>query len=347
MKMNKKTLHIANGEKFIPPFIDFVKENFDFNEHEFLLTKGMAQDNLITSENIKLLSEETRTARFKHYVQILTKMHQADNIILHSLADHTIVKILFFTPWLLKKCYWVIWGGDLYVYRFGKRNRKWRVREFFRRSVIKNMGHLVTYIKGDIDLAREWYGAQGEYHESIMYLSNIYKELDTLRSDSSTINIQLGNSANSTNNHTEILEKLLPFKNENICIYVPLSYSDQNHAKKVIKTGKELFGNKFVPLTDFMPFDEYLDFLGKIDIAIFNNTRQQALGNIITLLGLGKTVYIRSDTTQWQLFKEKDMKIYDTNDFQSLENNYHKDNVDKIKKYFSKQTLINQLSELF
>ncbi|WP_201526074.1 TDP-N-acetylfucosamine:lipid II N-acetylfucosaminyltransferase [Psychrobacter frigidicola] len=345
--MSKQILHIASSEKFIPPFINFVKENFNFDEHEFSLTRGMAQDNLIHGKNIKLLSEKTSSAKLKHYIQVLVRMHQADKIILHSLADHTIIKILFFTPWLLKKCYWAIWGGDLYVYRFGKRNHKWRVREFFRRSVIKKMGHLVTYIKGDIDLAREWYGAQGEYYECIMYLSNIYKELDISKNDSSTINIQLGNSANSTNNHVEILEKLLPFKNKNIRIYAPLSYSDQSHAKKVIKIGKELFGDKFVPLTEFMPFEDYLKFLEKIDIAIFNNSRQQALGNIITLLGLGKTVYIRSDTTQWPLFKAKEIEIYDVKDFNSLVNHHHPDNIDKIKKYFSKETLLNQLSELF
>ena len=345
--MSTKILHIASAEKFIPPFINFVKENFDFNEHGFLLTQGMAQANIVASNNVKLLSKKTRLARLKHYFKVLVTMHQADTIILHSLADHTIVKILFFTPWLLPKCYWVIWGGDLYTYQLGKRNRRWKVREFFRRPVIKNMGHLVTYIKGDVDLARTWYGTQGEYHESIMYLSNVYKHLDISKSNSSTINIQLGNSANSTNNHIEILEKLLVFKEHDICIYVPLSYSDQDHAKKVIKIGKELFGNKFIPLTEFMPFDKYLEFLGKIDIAIFNNNRQQAMGNIITLLGLGKTVYIRSDTTQWQVFKDKHLQIYDVKDFHCLDHHYQLENINKIKQYFSKDTLIIQLSKLF
>lgn len=345
--MAKKILHIASGEKFVPPFIKFVKDNFNFNDHEFLLTKGMAQASLTLANNITVLAKETKTARLKHYFQILVKMHQADKIILHSLADITIVKILFFTPWLLKKCHWIIWGGDLYVYELGKRNRRWRVREFFRRPVIRNMGHLVSYVEGDIDLARKWYGAKGAYKESIMYLSNTYREFDTPKSASNTINIQLGNSANSSNNHIEILEKLLPFKDQDICIYTPLSYSDQNHAKKVIAIGKKLFGDKFVALTEFMPFEEYLAFLGKIDIAIFNNSRQQAMGNIITLLGLGKTVYIRSDTTQWQLFKNKNIKLYDVNDLHSLENHYHQNNVDTVKQYFSTDNLRAQLLELF
>ena len=345
--MSKLILHIASGEKFIPPFINFIKANFNFTQHEFLLTKGMAQQDIIPATNIKILSKDGRLSKIKHYLTVIIKMHQADKVILHSLADHSIVKILFFMPWLLKRCYWAMWGGDLYTYQFGKRNRKWRVREFYRRPVIKHMGHLLTYIEGDIELAREWYGVQGEYHESLMYISNLYKTLDIPKKKNCTINIQLGNSANPTNNHIEVLEMLLPFKEQDICIYAPLSYSDQDHAKKVIETGQALFGNKFIPLTEFMPFDDYLDFLGNIDIAIFNNSRQQAMGNIITLLGLGKTIYVRNDTTQWQFFQDKDLQVYDVSNFKSLDIHYHKDNVRTIKQYFSEATLIQQLSGLF
>jgi hypothetical protein len=34
-----------------------------------------------------------------------------------------------------------------------------------------------------------------------------------------------------------------------------------------------------------MPFDEYLNLLAKVDIVIFKHKRQQAMGNITTLLG--------------------------------------------------------------
>ncbi|WP_420230514.1 TDP-N-acetylfucosamine:lipid II N-acetylfucosaminyltransferase [Psychrobacter sp. ER1] len=162
-------------------------------------------------------------------------MHQADKVILHSLVDISIVKLLFLSPWLLKKCYWVIWGNDLYTYKFDKRNRRWRVREVYRRPVIKKMGYLVTYMQGDINLAREWYGAQGEYKECLMYTSNIYKSVEIKKSANSQVSIQLGNSANSTNNHIEIIEKLARFEDNNFRVYTPLSYSDQNHAKKLLK----------------------------------------------------------------------------------------------------------------
>ena len=42
-----------------------------------------------------------------------------------------------------------------------------------------------------------------------------------------------------------------------------------------------------------LPLSDYLKILGKIDIAIFNHERQQAVGNITSLLGLGKKVYIK------------------------------------------------------
>lgn len=345
--MSHKILHIGSAEKFMPGFIELVKDNFDFNYHEFCLSTGMAEKDIPTSNNIHLLATENKASRVKHYTHVLIKMHQADKIILHSLSDHTIVKLLFFTPWLLKKCHWVIWGNDLYTYKFGKRNRRWHVREFYRRPVIKNMGYLVSYMQGDIDLARQWYGAKGEYKECLMYTSNIYKAVTVTHQSNSPTNIQLGNSANSTNNHIEIIEKLSTFENDNFRVYTPLSYSDQNHAKKVLKVGSELLSNKFYPMTDFMPFNDYLTFQGTIDIGIFNNSRQQALGNIITLLGLGKTVYMRDNTSQWRLFKDKGLSIYNVQDLNNLEYHHHENNVALVKQYFSKETLISQLSELF
>ncbi len=346
--MSKKILHVGICDKFIPPFIEFVRENFSFEDHEFMLSKGGFEDELKLSNNIKVIGNNSVARRY-HYLQVILKIHLADKIILHGLFDKKIVKILFYFPWLLKKCYWVMWGSDLYIYENQEKNKSWRKKEFYRRPIIKRMGHLVTYIPGDVDLARKWYGAKGQYHECLMYLSNTYKALDAPSNKSDIVNIQIGNSADSSNNHFDILYKLLLFKDQNIKIYAPLSYSDETHAKKVIKKGKELFGDKFIPLTEFMPFEGYLSFLGSIDIAIFNHKRQQAMGNAITLLGLGKTVFIRNDTTQWKFFQDKGINVHDTNALHglSLSAEENDENITKIREYFSEHTLKRQLLELF
>ena len=35
------------------------------------------------------------------------------------------------------------------------------------------------------------------------------------------------------------------------------------------KLGKELFGEKFFPIFDFMPFENFMKLLGQIDLALF------------------------------------------------------------------------------
>ena len=352
--MSEKILHIADCDNIILSFISYVKEKFDFNQHEFLLIfnsellleGAMIEKDLTMAPNIHF-AKRSMSTKMEYYFKAVIKMNQADKIILHGLFDFKIVTILFFMPWLLKKCYWTIWGGDLYVYQFGERDWRWKVREFFRRPVIKRMGNLVTFIEGDALLARKWYSSKGKFHEVIMYKSNAYKKTSTNINPSSIIKIQIGNSADPSNNHIEVLEKLLPYKDKNICIYVPLSYGNIDYAAKVIKQGEIWFGKKFQPLTEFMPFDEYLDFLCRIDIAIFNHKRQQAMGNIITLLGFGKKVYMRSNTTQWQFFKEKGIAVYDIEELTVIEEEINYKNIEGIKKYFSNENIKLQLLELF
>ena len=348
-------LHVCNLDKFIPSFIDFVQKNFDNTEHQFWISGDEDKYKYKKAKNI-YQSERSSIKYFSSLIYLAIVMNRADKIILHSLLNQKVVILLATMPWLLKKCYWMIWGGDLYVYQLSKRNLKWKVREFFRRPVIRNMGHLVTYIKGDADLAKKWYGSTGQHHECILYPSNIYKQLDIPNKEAGTLYIQIGNSADPSNNHIEVLEKLLKFKDKNIYIYAPLSYGNREYAEKVILLGQSWFGDKFIALTEFMPFDEYVSILGKIDVAVFNHKRQQAMGNTITLLGLGKKVYIRSDTTQWDFFKEKNIYIediekivdvIDTTELSNIENYDKNKNISIVKNYFSKKNYLEQLIKVF
>ena len=236
-----------------------------------------------------------------------------------------------------------MWGGDFY---FPEKQR------WLKKQVIKRIRHFVTYLKGDYELVKKWYGAKGILHECFMYPSNLYKEYDVKpKADGGIINIQVGNSADLTNNHIEVFEKLRKHKDRNIKIYVPLSYSDsdQDYVKDVIAKGKEIFGDKFIALTEFMSFEKYLDFLGAIDITIFAHKRQQAMGNAISLLGMGKKVYMRNDITPWTLFAEIGVKVFDFNsiDLVPIKSEVMNENIKIIKSYFSKENYLNQLVKIF
>jgi len=325
------------GEKFIEPFIQLVNENFPSSKHYFIIIKNK-KFHIKPRSNIVFL--KSNMSAFQKCLIYMKHLNQVDKIILHGLFDRDILLVLFFQPWLLKKCYWVMWGGDFYF----PQKRSW-----IKKQIIKRIGHFVTYIKGDYELARKWYGAKGERHECFMYPSNLYKKYDIKPNEHNTINIQLGNSADPTNNHIEVLEKLLKYKDEDIKIFVPLSYGNEEYSKSVTLKGKEFFGDKFIPLMEFVPFEKYLEFLGEIDIAIFAHRRQQAMGNMITLLGLGKKVYMRSDITPWKLFKDIDIEVFDVENIELdlIDEVIKQNNLKRIKVYFSKENYHKQLTRLF
>jgi len=336
--MRNKILHVMIAEKFMSPFIDVINNHFNRDEHKMLVI------NISNIECPLELKEQDGVIWITKKYELLKLSYLLNNsnkIILHGLFFNSLIMSLFFQPWLLKKCYWVMWGGDFY---FPEKQR------WFKKRVIKKIKNFITYLKGDFEFVKKWYGAKGMLHECFMYPSNLYKEYDVKpKEDGGVINIQVGNSADSTNNHIEVFAKLRKYKDENIKIYVPLSYGPQDHVKDVIAKGKEIFGDKFIALTDFMPFEKYLDFLGTIDITIFAHKRQQAMGNIITLLGLGKKVYIRNDITTWQLFEDINVKLFDFNNLKldKIDDDIKKDNIEKIKSYFCEKTYIKQLENIF
>lgn len=345
-------LHVAGLDKFIPPFVKLVKEEFKEQEHQFWLTGSVEKYPVEQSESVYVCGGGIRR-KIEGYAKLVKQLSNARKVMLHGLFNIRVVLVLALCPWMLPKCYWIIWGGDLYQFRKASNTAHFRIKEVLRGFVIQRVGHLVTYVKGDVELARQWYRAKGTHHDCIMYLSNVVDTKMTLESvpasDHEGWNILLGNSADPSNNHFEAFERLLPFKDQAIKIYAPLSYGDQHHAQKVIRQGKSWFGDKFVPMTDFMPYEQYLEFLKNLDIAIFNHQRQQAMGNTITLLGMGKTVFMRCDVSHWRFLESLGIKL---NDVEQLElSRIAPDEADTntrlVHSYFSRATLIKQYSDIF
>lgn len=348
--MPKNILHIGGLDKFTLPFIELVNQEFSLQNHFFLFLK---KTNLTAnSKNLRIASASI-AGRLGYYCEAIIRMQFAKKIILHGLFDKWMVLVLFFMPWLLWRCYWVIYGGDLYVFKRRNENIRMKFMHYLRRGVIKRLGHLVTYLPGEVELARSWYGAQGNYQECFMYLSNV-SDLNIFKNQNekdlkANINLLVGNSADPSNCHLEILEKLLPFKEEQIKIFVPLSYGNKEYARNVIDTGRDWFGDKFVSLTSFMAFGEYLKFLNRIDIAIFSHKRQQAMGNTITLLAMGKTVFMRSDVSQWDYLVGIGVSLKDVEyfDLETLDPREAESNVRKVRSRFTKGVLRSQLAKIF
>lgn len=343
--MNNKILHVCNQSPIIVEFIKFAQRHFDLSHHVFLhlgesKKYTIDKDDGINHVFIKNLSQS---------LPLAIHFYKSDKIILHGLFSAKLILFLTLNPWLLHKCYWIIWGADLTFYVNRKITIKRRIIEKMREIVIKRLGHMITCIRGDYELAQQWYGALGSYHVCFMYPSNIFLKHITVPKTDDTICVQVGNSADPANNHLEVFGRLLCYKERNFKIYVPLSYGNSEYAQQIITIGTGMFGDKFIPLTDFLAIDKYQEFLANIDIAIFNHKEQQAMGNTITLLGLGKKVFIRKEVTPWKAFEELGIKVFDVNNLVlDLIDSQTKDrNIEKVKEIFSEENLVKQLSDIY
>lgn len=346
-----KNLHIFTkdeNQKFSIDFIKFIDENFSIDEHFFLIL-GKGGSNNHNLKNTLFLN--FGIMNILYLLKFVTKSKQ---VYLHGLFSPYVLLTYFLYPIGLKKCHWLVWGGDLYYYQFRTRNIKTSIYEWFRKKVIKRMGYIITHIEGDYELAKRWYNTKAEYQYSFLYPSNLYKKIEDIpfKEIKNVKYIQVGNSACRTNNHIEVFKKISKF--ENIIVICPLSYSgDLEYIELVKKEGLMLLGeSRFKPLLDFIPYKEYLQLLGEIDIAIFNHRRQRAVGNITSLLGMGKKVYIRNDITTWAFCEKNNLEVFNANsDFNDLLEEFDDSkalsNVENIKRNFSIEKLKNDWQIIF
>ena len=346
-------LHIFKdtNQKFYEPYIKFINNNYNYQEHFFMIEEyDSRQAKDFYSNNIEYVSKS-------QYIKLLGKLYLSDKIILHGLMSPRLMILIYLQPWLLKKCYWVIWGVDLYYYRKEKRTIKSKLLEIIRKKVIRNMGSIISLVKGDYDLAVKWYGTNAIYYHG-MYVTPINMDyLNTLpeATNKEILHIQIGNSGDPANQHMEALKLLESFKAENIKIFMPISYGGtEEYKKEIIDFGTITFGDKFVPMLEFLKADEYASYLSSIDIAIFNNNRQQALGNIFALLYLGKKVYIRTDTVMWEHFTDfLNLDMYKLEEIKRLnfvELSYQQNNSNnkkKIKEIVEEKNLVKIWNDIF
>lgn len=359
---SRKYIHIMSNDKFISPYIEFVNKNFNKNQHFFLIIDGVPEkiipitksENVlyhkaITSNN-KILRRIFKIFDIRAYFLLNKYCKNYENIYFHGLFDQRFISYIFLFRKYLKKSYWCIWGGDLYCYKARKKrllyNLWYKIEDF----VKGNLAGYITHVGGDYKLAQNWYGTKGKYFDCFMYPSNLYKEVKIKPQTKNELCIQVGNSADPSNNHLEILDKLELYKKANIKIYCILSYGDKKWSEKIANYGIKKFGSKFVPIFDFMKLEEYMNFLSEIDIAIFAHNRQQAVGNITSLLGMGKTVYLKESVTTWKMLTNLGIKLKSFDKFlylEKLDKDVLEKNKEIIKTRFSKERLIKDWGRIF
>jgi len=122
--------------------------------------------------------------------------------------------------------------------------------------------------------------------------------------------ILVGNSATPTNNHLEAFELLATLGVGNRKVFVPLNYGDDAYRDAVLKAGAHLLGDAFQPILEFLPLAKYNELISHCSIVIMNHRRQQALGNICTMLYRGAKVFLDEENPVYGFFKDRGAHIY-------------------------------------
>jgi len=123
--------------------------------------------------------------------------------------------------------------------------------------------------------------------------------------------IIIGNSNDSTNNHADVFHLLKNIPLHRRKIYVPLGYGSNMHYKEeIIRLGKSFFGKQFIPLTDFMPLDDYHRLLQNTHAAVYHHKRQQAIGNIIIMFYIGAKVFLHPESPTFDYFRSEGLHVF-------------------------------------
>jgi dTDP-N-acetylfucosamine:lipid II N-acetylfucosaminyltransferase len=311
--------HVMPQGIYTRQFCSFMRDNKRsiFGEHTFIFLRSFP-DQLPDGNNYLAVNSFWSWSKFFFSLRI------TDRIIMHSYGDPWLYILCSIFRHRLRRFTWVIWGGDLYFYRIFKQSLKYRIYEMMRKYTIKRFGFVIASVNGDYQLATKVYGVDGEFIGVGYPIYGLAERISKEEECPQNVNFLLGNSADKSNNHIELLKMLACHKDQNIRVYIPLSYGgDPEYINNVIQIGKNIFSDKFLPLTEFMKYEDYCGFLRGIDVMFCLHDRQQAMGTLWIVLSAGGKVVLRKDVTTYNMFIESGLKVFswdsiNYNDFPSL-----------------------------
>lgn len=306
-------LHIIYNDKFTINYINFFNSNFSQYDNQFIVYGFQKNRDYKKYNNVTRIDSIVQVNRMFHSLKLMSK---AKKIIVTGCFG--IEQILFFMPKKIwNKIYMQFWGGDYLRFKNIKSSTQ---KSIFRKCIIKSK-QLLVLTSFEYDEIKSIFNIEKKC-DMVPVPANIsldlYKKIRLEASKHDSVNILLGNSATTENNHISALNVLSKYKNDSVIIYCPLSYGNKEYGNKVIQYGKQIFGNRFIPLIDFMSYNEYAKLLNNCDVALFNTERQQALGNIFIMFALGKKVFLNKNNPTFRYFNSINVKTFLINDINDL-----------------------------
>jgi hypothetical protein len=324
-----KLLHLVYDEKFI----DFIVDVFASIPDTISRYRVIVRDPSVPLRHIRTLGQAAVVAEDDIGSAVVRDdLEWCDGLIVHYLGVAG-AKAILHAPSHVRVA-WSGWGRDYYDFlpnhdgqlldvrtrrlvaslesraptqRLWRLARSWRrrlvVEPLFRRAV-RRVAVFSAPVEGDLSVARHAFrGALNAEYAQLSYAS-VERSFDSVTAESAGA-IMVGNSASPTNNHADVFELIAAANLGDRAIIVPLSYGDDGYRREIIRHGQHLFGNRFVPLVDFVSLSTYNQMIAKCAVAVMGHRRQEGLGNVCTMLYAGRRVLMNPVSTIYKCLKER------------------------------------------
>ena len=341
-------LHLCFDGNFISDSY-FVFEQYYPNSNLFLIDKELDKCKLIKcKENFTYVDFENIDYRI---IDDMCRTKNVDRLVLHGMSSTYVGLIKYLSINKSLKIYWLFWGYELYISlaQMGKYSLidgysifspisyivPGRYNVFLRRCLGKKVFYeyfqeMLPYVDyfcfwnyEDYELLKQNFNVDIQY-KFFAYNAGCKLGFDELYERNLELSerrsILINHQASLTGNHLTVMNRINAIDCNNqykkIC---PLSYGSKYIRKIVLKKGTDIFLDKFFPVLDYMPRDEYFDLITSVGVAFIGAKRQEASGNIINLLGNGVKVFLREDNNLLRYYRDKGFIVFSFDkDFNSI-----------------------------
>ncbi len=368
MNSSKKILHIFDPAIISQSTIELF-ENLDFNQRYVVISSQQEKWENFTRKinNIRLIDPKKQDI-----VSILMEEIKAADIIFAQALSYEKAKAINQVKDTSKVFIWGLWGYGLY--NFVNYIKKDSSFEDFKTNLETN--------RGFINKIKEYYTFNYVYKKAIQKIdiclfllesdfnllgsvvkhnaqwrTACYQTMDNLIGGNKDFKITgnsilLGNSSTPSNRHKVVLEELKKVENLDRKVITPLNYGDQEYKKDILEIGKNTVGVNFVPLTDFMPLEEYTSTIQDCSHVIMAHKRQQGFGTIMTTLYGGAKLYLSETSPFYSWLKKLGIAVY------SIENELLAElklelteelkasNKEIVSQYLSERSILQKLKEV-
>ena len=302
-----KYTHILwqNELKFTTRIVKFMSENhetLESSEHFFVTPFYEVYDSLKEYGNIAYIHLDN-----PYSAEIINTVGRCSKwIFLHNICSP--IELLKVHPKYIKRIIWRSWGGGgLSKIPLGENMLKNTIKKIINKEVQRRIHNFkiigVANCVDVVELTKKF--GHNNYMIQPYSLNDISEMLSRVENEhktDETINVMIGHSGFIEDNHIQISKKLERFKYEKIKLFYPLSYGNDEYIEMVKKEVNNLWGDKAVFIDDFMPYEEYVKLLNKMDVVFLDAPYSYALGNVSVLVHFNKKLFLKKDGILAQAF---------------------------------------------